>query len=131
MATVSLSVEVNAADLQKVARRLDKWQGAPLAVRTQKAEQAGMKLFVSPLKARAAKHNLTGATQRGYGVRKLRKKNSAELGAYKASSTTWYKHFAIVGTKRGIRPDPYVDAVRTLYGPRVVGFVEQQIRRLA
>jgi hypothetical protein len=131
MATMTLSAEVNEKDLARVAKRLDKWQGKPLEVRTQKAEQAGMKLFISPLKSRAARHNLTGKTQYGYAVRKLRKKNYTELGAYKAGSNTWYRHFAIVGTRRGVRPDLYVDAVRESFGVRVVAFIREQITRLA
>ena len=66
-----------------------------------------MRLFVAPLRAAAARHNATGATQRGYAVRKLRKKNKTEMGACKVGSNTRYRHFAIVGTQvqdRGVSP---------------------------
>jgi hypothetical protein len=129
--SLTLTAEVNAKDLARVQKRLDKWQGAPLKVRTQKVQQGAMKLFIAPLRAEAARHNDTGATQKGYGVRKLRQKNYTELGAYKVSSNTWYKHFAIVGTKRGIQRDPYVDRVREKYHARIVAFIRQQIFRLA
>ncbi len=127
----SLSVDVNITVSPAVYKKLDQWQGKPLQIRTQKAQQAGMKLYVPALRTQAGRHNRTGKTQRGYGVRKLRQRNYTELGAYKASSNTWYKHFAIVGTSQGVRPDPYVDRVRTALTPAVVGFIETQIRRLA
>ncbi len=129
--SLSIDIAINPADLARATKKLDQWQGAPLKIRTQKAQQAGMKLYIAPLKAQAARHNLTGKTQRGYGVRKLRQRNYTELGAYKASSNTWWKHFAIVGTSQGVQPDPYVDRVRTAMTPAVVGFIETQIRRLA
>jgi hypothetical protein len=128
---ITLSVDIDARDIARATKRLDRFQGAPLKVRTQKAEQAGMKLFLGPLKARAARHNASGETQRTYSVTKLRPRNYTELGAYKASSKTWYKHFAIVGTNRGIARDPYVDEVRLRYGPKVVAFIREQIMRLA
>jgi hypothetical protein len=95
-----------------------------------KAEQAGMGLYIGALKAAAAVHNLTGATQRGYAVRRLRKR-AGEVVAYKASSNTRYRHFAIVGTSRGVRPDPYVDRVREALEPAVTNFIDEQVRRLA
>ncbi len=129
--SLTLDITINQQDLARVTKKLDQWKGAPLKIRTQKAQQAGMKLFISPLRGQAARHNLTGKTQRGYAVRKLRQKNYTELGAYKASSNTWYKHFAIVGTSQGVRPDHYVAQVRDTLAPAVVGFIETQIRRLA
>ncbi len=127
----SLDVTINPQDMARAQKRLDKWKGAPLAIRTQRAAQAGMKLFIAPLRARAERHNLTGRTQRGYAVRKLRKRNYTEIAQYKASSNTWYKHFAIVGTSQGVPPDPYVSQVKAEYQARVVSFIESEIVRLA
>lgn len=95
-----------------------------------KAERAGLGLYVGALRARAGAHNLTGATQRSIKVSKLRKK-AGEAAAYKVGPTTRIRHFAIVGTKRGVRADPYVDEVRRQLEPQVTRFIDEQIRRLA
>lgn len=128
--TVLLDVKIDPKDIAKAVKLLDKYQGAPLAVRTDKASKAGMKLFVNPAKAQAARHNLTGATQRGYNVRKL-KKRTREVSAYKVDSNTRYRHFAIVGTRTGIKPDPYLDRVKGALAPQVRKFISEQITRLA
>jgi hypothetical protein len=125
-----IHVMVNQRDLDRIDKRLEKWQGKPLETRMAKAEQAGMALYIGPLKSRAASHNLTGATQRGYAVRKLRKR-AGEVVAYKVSSNTRYRHFAIVGTSRGVKPDPYVDQVHRVLEPAVTKFIDEQVRRLA
>jgi hypothetical protein len=128
---LTMSVTVNQKDLDRIEKRLDKWQGKPLAMRMDKAERAGMNLYVAPLKAAAAAHNLTGATQRGMKVRALRKRRQQqEVAAYKAGSSTRHRHFAVVGTSRGVEADPYVDRIQTALEPRVVAFIEQQVMRL-
>lgn len=129
-APVAISVTVNQRDVDRITKRLEKWQGRPLAMRMEKAIQGGLRLYVGPLKARAGAHNATGKTQRGYNVRKLRNK-PGEVAAYKVSSNTWYKHFAIAGTSRGVRADPYVDQIRSGLEPSVTTFIDEQIRRLA
>lgn len=127
---ISIAVTVNQRDIDRITKRLDKWQGKPLAVRMEKAIQAGLKLYVAPLRQQASRHNKTGATQRGYGVRKLRRK-PGEVVAYKVGSRTWYKHFAIAGTSRGVAADPYVDRVHRGLEPQVTRFIDEQIGRLA
>jgi hypothetical protein len=68
----------------------------------------------------------------GYGVRKLRLRPwQKEVAAFKVSSNTWYKHFAIVGTSRGVEPDLYVDDVREQLESRVTAFVDSAVRALA
>lgn len=130
MPPVSISVTVNPRDIARIEKRLAKWQGKPLATRMDKAIQAGMKLYLPALRLRAARHNRTGKTAAGYNVRKLSRR-PIEVAAYKVSSNTWYKHFAIVGTSRGVPADPYVDQVRETLEPTVTAFIDEQVRRLA
>lgn len=127
---VSVSVQVNPRDIARVTKRLDKWQGRPLEERMAKAQQAALSLFVGPLRARAAAHNLTGATTRSIKVTKLRKR-PGEAAAYKVGPTSRHRPFAIVGTSRGVKPDLYVDQVREALEPAVLGFMDAQVRRLA
>lgn len=126
----AVQVTVNQKDINRITKRLDKWQGRELADRMAKAEQAGLGLYVGPLRARASAHNLTGATRSSIKVRKLRKR-PGEVAAYKVGPGTWYRHFAIVGTSKGVRADPYVDQVREALEPQVTAFIDEQIRRLA
>jgi hypothetical protein len=127
---VTLDVQIDPKSMARAIARLDKWKGASLAVRTQRATHAGMALLLSPIKARAARHNRTGATQKGYNIFRGNPR-SQEIAVYTLHSTTPWKNFAITGTSRGVSPDPYVDAVKRQLEPRVVGFIADQITRLA
>lgn len=127
---VDVDVTIDPKALARANKRLDKWKGAPLKVRTQKVEQAAGKLYIPALRAQAARHHRTGATERGYAVRKtpLRRR---EIAAYRVISNTWYKHFAIVGTSRGVEPDRYVEYVGQRLHTPVVKFIKTNIKRLA
>ncbi len=131
----SFSVTINSADVARVVKRLDKWQGAELATRTQKAIQAGAALLVGPIRAGADRHRITGNTERSVAVKKLRNR-SGENAAYKVgvkaknASSAWYAHFLIVGTSRGIVSDGYVDAAYAELGGEVTAFIDNQIIRL-
>jgi hypothetical protein len=127
---VSISVAVNPKDVARLTKRLDKWQGKPLADRMAKAEQAGLGLYVGALRMRAARHNLTGETMRSIKVTKLRTR-SGEVAAYKVGPTSRHRPFAIVGTSRGVEADPYVDEVYQSLEPTVTAFIDEQVRRLA
>jgi len=128
-AGAGIVLTVNQKDIDRISKRLDKWQGKPLEVRMQKAERAGMALYVGPLKSRAGAHVLTGKTRSGYAVRTLRRRPN-EKAAFKVSSNTRQRHFAIVGTSRGVRADPYVEEVQRQFEPQVLRFIDEQIRRL-
>jgi hypothetical protein len=131
-----LTLTFNPKDIARVTKRLNQWQGAPLAVRTQKAIQAGVSLLRSPIRAGAARHRITGNTEKSVGVRKLSLR-SGENAAYKVgvkannATIAWYAHFVIGGTSRGIQADPYVDAAYHQLGGQVLAFIETQITRLA
>jgi len=127
---VAISVTVNPRDVARLTKRLDKWQGKPLAERMAKAEQAGLGLYVGALRLRAARHNLTGQTQRSIKVTKLRKR-VGEAAAYKVGPTSRQRPFAIVGSSRGVQADPYVDEVYRALEPAVTAFIDEQVRRLA
>lgn len=64
-----------------------------------KANEAAVQA-IQPFIAAEAPY-LTGATQRS--VKILDHGMSARVGP-----TTWYKHFVIGGTKRGVKPNPWV-----------------------
>jgi hypothetical protein len=131
----SFSVTINSADVARVEKRLNKWQGAELATRTQKAIQGGAALLVGPIRAGAAHHHITGKTEASVAVKKLRNR-SGENAAYKVgvkaknASSAWYAHFVIVGTKRGIVGDGYVDRAYEELGGEVTDFIDNQIIRL-
>jgi hypothetical protein len=125
----SFSVTINSADVARVEKRLNKWQGAELA------KQGGAALLVGPIRAGAAHHHITGKTEASVAVKKLRNR-SGENAAYKVgvkaknASSAWYAHFVIVGTKRGIVADGYVDAAYAELGGEVTDFIDTQIIRL-
>jgi hypothetical protein len=130
----SFSVTINSADVARVEKRLNKWEGKELATRTEKAMQAGAALLVGPIRAGAAHHRITGNTERSVGVRRLHKR-SGENAAYKVgvkvtNKLAWYAHFVIVGTKRGIVGDGYVDRAYEELGGEVTDFIDTQIIRL-
>lgn len=127
---IKLSLTVNPRDIKRITTRLDKWQGAPLAKRMDKALGEGMKLLINPIRSGAARHKITGATGRSVRVKKLRRK-PGEVGAYKVGVNSWYGHFPITGTSRGVEADPYVDAALEANEGQVMSFIDEQIRRLA
>lgn len=128
MTQPALSVEVNQKDIDRVLKRLDKWQGAPLAKRMEKAVAGGLALLVSPIRFGAQRHRVTGATSASVKVKKLRKK-PGEVFAYKVGVNTWYGHFPIGGTSQGVEADPYVDAAFDSGRDRVQSFIDEQIVR--
>ena len=127
---IKLSLTVNQRDIDRITKRLDKWQGAPLAKRMDKALGEGMKLLINPIRLGAQRHRTTGATYKSVKVKKLRRK-AGEVAAYKVGVNTWYGHFPISGTSRGIEGDPYVDAAYEANSGKVMSFIDEQIRRLA
>ncbi len=129
---ITMSVTINQRDIDRIEKRLDKWQGKELALRMEKATRAGMNIYVGPLKGRASAHNRTGKTQSSIKVRPLKKRyQDAEVGAFKVGPTTRYRPFAIAGTSRGIQADPYVEEIQRELESRVSAFIDEQVRRLA
>lgn len=123
-----IAIEVSQKDIARVTKRLDNWTGTNLRRRAERVAYGAMSLFVSPLRAQAARHNRTGATQRSIKTKKLRKR-PGEAAAWRVGPTTWYKHFVITGTNRGIIADPYVDEVREALTGEVLSFYDEQIRK--
>ena len=122
---VSIAVSVSQKDIDRVTKRLDKYQGAELAKRTAKAIQGGLSLMVAPIRAGAARHRITGETERSTKVKKLRKRGQ-EMVAYKVGVNTWYGHFPI---SKDPGSDPYVDAAWAANETQVMRFIDEQIRK--
>ena len=136
---VSLSVTVNQRDIDRITKRLSKWQGRPLEFRMSKALQAGVQLLVAPIRA-ITPVGKTGNLLRSVGTRKL-KKRSGEIpsGAYAVGPVPArggrHRHLVIRGHRTAsgsmTKANPFVDrAVRPLE-PMVLRFIDEQIRRLA
>lgn len=119
---IDFSVKVDQRALDRAAKSLDKWKKKPLALLMSRITRAALSLTLPATKARAARHNRTGATQRGYLVRKLKTRGS-ENAAWKMDSNTPWRHFVL-------KDDPYVDEVFRALEPTVVRFIHEQVRRL-
>jgi hypothetical protein len=126
-----LAVTVNQRDIDRINKRLDKWQGAPLAKRLEVAQRGALGILVAPLRGRAGAHVLSGKTQRGISVRKLRRRSGEATPGYKVGSNTRVRHFAVVGTTRGVEPDPYFDEIERQYDGQISAFIDATVRRLA
>lgn len=127
---VSVTVTVSQKDIDRITKRLDKWQGAPLQKRMEKAVQGGLALLVNPIRSGAGRHRITGKTAASVRVRKLRK-ISDEIFAYKVGPTTRYAHFVIAGTSRGVEADPYVDEALNANEATVMSFIDEQVKKVA
>jgi HK97 gp10 family phage protein len=57
----------------------------------------------------------TGATRRSVSVRTMRKR-AGEAAAVSVGPRTWYRHFPIGGTSRGITANPWVERGRNAGG---------------
>jgi hypothetical protein len=128
--SVQLNVTVSQRDVDRIAKRLDKWQGKPLADRLKKATQGALQLLVNPIRFGAARHSITGKTVQTVKVTTLRKR-AGELWAMKVGVRTWYAHFVIAGTSRGVEADPYVDRAYEPLKGEIQNFIDYQVRRLA
>ena len=151
-----VSITVDPRDIARVKKRLDKWQGAPLAARLTRAIQGGLALLVRPLRAAAPRK--TGLLQRKIRTSSLRKR-FGEVAAYKVGSTAPHAHLVIQGTREhslagragkgpysvfpdnevrrnaylihpGARANPFVDEVRAAHEAQVFAFINEQVRRL-
>lgn len=124
---VRVEVTVNPRDIARITKRLDKWQGAELHKRMQKAIEGGLKLLVNPIKAQTPV--FTGHLRSGVKAKALRKR-PGEAAAYKVGPTSPHRHLVIRGTSRGVEANPFVDrAVQPLEG-QVKAYIEEQIKRL-
>lgn len=134
---VSIAVQIDPKSIKRVTDRLDKWQGKPLEVRTDKAIRAGLSLMIAPIRAGVRNHNVTGKTAASVGVKKLRRKQGEMNSSYKVgikaknARSAWYGHFPITGTSRGVGADPYVEAAWDDHREQVSSFIDEQVRRLA
>lgn len=137
MPPVGMAVTINPKDIARVQKRLEKWQGAPLEKRMDKAVRAGLSLLIKPIRAGALRHKSTGNTARSVGVKKLRKKPGEMNASYKVGikavrpRQAWYGHFPITGTSRGVMADPYVEAAWDDHREQVSAFIDEQVRKLA
>jgi hypothetical protein len=126
---VTLSIEVNQRDIDRISKNLAKWEKAPLEKRMEKAVQGGAKLLVNPIRAAAAPRSRTGLTVRRVRVKKL-KKRPGEATAYVVGSGSPYYARARIGGPYGAPPDNYVMQAFGTNEERVVSFISEQIKKL-
>lgn len=98
MPTITVTVSGQPAVLADISRR----SGPQLAATLRKATRAGATASKPYLVAAAPVR--TGATRRSITVRATRERIGASVGP-----RIWYRHFPIVGTSRGVKPNPWVE----------------------
>ena len=152
---ISVQVTVDQRDIDRITRRLDKWQGKPLETRMAKAIQGGLTLLRGPIRAAAigpgnerAPKDATGKLRAAVQVWAL-KKRRGEAAAYavgprggrsKRLNVAPHRHLVIRGhrmvTHSGqvvgfVTGQPFVDeAVAPLWG-QVRSFIDEQIRKVS
>lgn len=134
-----IAITLNPRDVDRILKRLAKYQGRPLQERMQKALYAGASLMIRPMRAQAARHTGgSGATAASVKVKKL-KLRSGETAAYSTRPTTPQAHLVIRGhrivpqgtnTGRRTRADPYVGRAIAALEPQIRTFVDEQIASL-
>lgn len=135
MAGVSVDVTIDPRDLARVTRRLEQWQGQPLMVRMSKVMAAAARLMVKGLQVftphrtgglRASERTRRFVSQGSVGYRIWPTKRVPDKGRSDLLAA-----LLVHGTKRGVSPDPFVDEAQRAFEPQLVGFIAEQIRRLA
>ena len=124
---VQFNIHVDQRDVDRVVRRLDKMQGAPLHKAIQKAVTAGAALLVTPI--RGAAPVKTGALRRKVGARTVKKKQGEVAAAY-AGTRIYYGQWVQDGTSRGVDGNPFVANVTRSLEPHINQFIEEQVKRL-
>ncbi len=136
---VAISVTVSQKDLDRVEKRLDKWQGKPLEVRLKKATEGSMSLMVNPIRAQTpvSEKGQKGryAHQPGNLRRKVRqrvlKKRQGEVAAAYAGPSVYYGQWAQHGSSMGQQPNEFVGRALAFNRERISSFIDEQVRRLA
>lgn len=133
---VSLAVYVNPKSLARINKRLDKFQGAPLAKRVDKALGGGARLYADALKRNSP--NATGGLSRSVTVTRPRKRQGeiAVYGVYPKKRVPFKGRTALLaallvhGTSRGVESDPFPRDTFQSMEPTITSFVSEQVRRL-
>lgn len=132
---IDIRAEVNQRDIDRVTKRLDKWQGSALAKRVDKALAAGARLFAIGLKARAPKRS--GGLSRSVKVTRVRSRDA--IATYRVmptkrvpdkGRTDLLTAILVHGSDRGVESNPFVDETQRALQPSVTAFIGEQIRRL-
>lgn len=96
---VGISVRIEGLD--RALGALDRWGAIELRRRSRQGIRAGAGILRTPMKREAPKR--TGALARSVTV-VANRDGSASVGP-----RIRYRHFVIRGTRRGVRPNPFVD----------------------
>lgn len=96
---IGLSVRLDG--LNRALAALDRQSGTALKRRVRMGMQAGGKLLVKPIRAEAPRR--TGTLARSVSVR------TGRDGSVSVGPRSWYRHFVIRGTRRGVTANPFVD----------------------
>ena len=112
------SIYIVTDGLSKVEAMIDSWAGVNLVKRLTKATKAyglAIKPFIkaeAPVGTPSVTAQRLGATagelKRSVSVRKSKKYTAGSIVYAKPSRTMFYGHFVQGGTKRGIKPNPFV-----------------------
>lgn len=124
----AISAQVSQKDINRALRTLDKYHGAELIKRTDKALRAGATLLKGPIAAEAPSR--TGRMKKSVGVKKLSRRES-ESTAYYVGPRTFYAQWIQDGTRRGVEANPFVERATSARLVEIDNFIEEQIVRLA
>ncbi len=99
-----MQLTVTITGLDKAQIKLDRYHGPQLDRALGKATFAAARILVGPMKA-AAPLGRTGALRKS--VKATRAQRRDKPGAI-VGPRMWYRHFVIGGTRRGVKPNPFV-----------------------
>lgn len=134
---LDIKVEVSQRDIARVDKRLEKFQGKPLAERTLKALSGGASLLVGPIRQLApvspsgqtGKYaHPSGNLRRKVRTRKLRNQ-PGEIAAYYAGPAVYYGLFVNKGT-RYQQANPFVERATAQVRDQVNAYVSEKITSL-
>jgi len=100
---MALTITVTTQGLDKLQLKLDRYHGPKLDRALGKATIGAARTLVGPMKAAAPSRS--GALRKS--IKATRATRGDKPGAV-VGPRIWYRHFVIGGTRRGVRPNPFV-----------------------
>lgn len=99
---MALTITVTTQGLDKLQLKLDRYHGPQLDRALGKATIAAARTLVGPMRAAAPVR--TGALRKS--IKATRATRRDKPGAI-VGPRIWYRHFPILGTRRGVKPNPF------------------------
>ena len=106
-----MQLTVTVIGLDKAQIKLDRYHGPQLERALGKATITAARTLVGPMKA-AAPRGRTGLLRKS--IKATRAQRRDKPGAI-VGPRMWYRHFVIGGTRRGVKPNPFVSRTAATY----------------